>query len=110
MATERKLLGTRNGLKIYKRLTAKTGLKAKKPINQMSNGKYKQVKEEQKLKKELVEKCGGLCELCHQPPDFRGLQKHEIIFRSHGGNSLDRDNVLLLCAKCHSMKHGVREV
>ncbi len=109
MATERKVLGTRNGLKIYKRLVAKKKLITKKPINQMSNGKYKQVKAEQKLKKELVEKCGGLCENCHQPPDFRGLSKHEKVFRSHGGNPLDKNNVEILCGRCHSLRHGVIE-
>lgn len=98
-----KVIGSRNGIKIY------STLKAKKHINQMSSGKYKQTKEEQKLKQELLERCKGLCECCHRPPDFRGLSKHEIIFRSKGGNPLDKDNVLMLCGRCHSGKHGIKE-
>jgi hypothetical protein len=34
--TERKAIGERNGLKIYSTLKAKTGLKAKKPINKIT--------------------------------------------------------------------------
>lgn len=53
---------------------------------------------------------GGRCEKCHNPADWRGLSKHEIKFRSQGGDPTDPDNCLLLCGRCHSVKHGVREV
>ena len=100
---KRKPIGKRNGLNIY------TTLKAKKKINQMSNGKYKQTKEEQKLKKELIQKNGGLCQNCNQPPDWRGLSKHEKVFRSKGGDPLDKNNVEILCGKCHAARHGIIE-
>jgi len=102
-------IGERNGIKIYKRLTGKTKLKAKKPINQMSSGKYKQTKAEQKLKQELLIRCKGLCEICGKLPDWRGLSKHEKVFRSHGGDPLDPNNCVMVCGSCHSRKHGILE-
>jgi hypothetical protein len=73
----RKLLGERNGLKIYTKLAAKTGLKSKKRINPTSKERYEQNQKEKELKQKLLERCGGLCECCHQLPDWRGLSKHE---------------------------------
>ena len=99
---KRKPIGKRNGINIY------TTLKAKK-INQMSSGKYKRVKAEQELKKELIDQCGGLCQCCGQPGDWRGLSKHERVFRSKGGNPLDKDNVEILCFKCHAARHHIVE-
>ncbi len=57
----------------------------------------------------LFERAGGLCETCQQPPDFRGLAPHHIIFKSHGGTD-DLENLLASCGKHHSAKHGIREV
>lgn len=105
--TERKVIGERNGIKVYSKLKSKTGLKSKKHINQMSSGKYAQTKAEQKLKQELLIRCKGLCEVCHKPPTkfpFT-LDKHEIIFRSKGGNPLDPNNCIMVCRDCHNDKH-----
>ncbi|MFA5036705.1 MAG: HNH endonuclease signature motif containing protein [Candidatus Izemoplasmatales bacterium] len=52
---------------------------------------------------------GGLCARCGEKPDWRGLVKHEKKFRSHGGSPTDKDNCELLCGKCHSMAHLIRE-
>lgn len=52
---------------------------------------------------------GGLCEDCGQAPDWRGLHPHERVFRSHNGK-LSLENSLMLCGKCHSARHGVKEV
>lgn len=46
---------------------------------------------------------------CHKLPDWRGLAKHEIIFRSHGGSAIDENNCILICGKCHSELHGLKE-
>jgi 5-methylcytosine-specific restriction endonuclease McrA len=67
------------------------------------------LRKEQALKQELASKGGGLCQLCGHPPDFRGLSKHEIVFRSHGGDPTDITNVQLICGKCHSLAHGITE-
>ncbi len=87
----------------------KTTLKTKTKIKPTSKERYAQQMAERELKKQLIERCHGLCECCHCPPDWRGLSKHEIIFRSHGGDPLDENNVLLLCGRCHSEKHHIKE-
>lgn len=46
----------------------------------------------------------SVCSECGLRPDFRGLQKHHIIFRSQGGKETQ-----WLCGKCHSLKHGIVE-
>jgi len=64
---------------------------------------------ERKLRRELLKRCGGLCELCGELPDWRGLYKHEIKFRSQGGDPLDPNNCLMVCGKCSSKEHGIHE-
>ncbi len=68
------------------------------------------MREERTLKREMLEQSGGLCNECHQLPDFRGLSKHEIVSRAQGGDPTDRDNCEILCGRCHSAKEGIREV
>jgi 5-methylcytosine-specific restriction endonuclease McrA len=97
MQNKGKPIGTRNGLKIYTK------------IKTTSKERYIQNKAERKLKERLMERCQGLCEKCHQKPDFRGLSKHEIIFRSHGGDPLDETNTIMLCGKCHNLAHHIVE-
>ena len=48
-----------------------------------------------------------VCEECGKPPDFRGLRKHHVIFRSQGGKN---GETIYLCGKCHSKAHNIREV
>lgn len=57
---------------------------------------------------ELKRRAGGLCEICKRPPDFRGLSPHHIKPRSLGGSD-DMDNLILVCGRDHSKKHGIRE-
>jgi len=64
---------------------------------------------EAELYADLHIKQKGRCSDCRRIPDWRGLTKHEIQFRSHGGNPLDIDNCKLLCGKCHSLAHGIKE-
>lgn len=69
-----------------------------------------QLQVEAKLKMKLLVRCKGLCEECHQPPDWRGLSKHEVLSRAQGGDPTDESNCLMLCGRCHSKEHGVKEV
>lgn len=48
----------------------------------------------------------GLCQICHQPPDFRGLSRHHIKKRSQGGNE-SKENIMWLCGKCHDKEHHI---
>lgn len=86
-------------------LKRKTPLKAKKVINKMSD--------KQRARSTVLSKIpppdDGRCENCHELPDFRGLQKHHKIFRSHNGSD-DRDNIIWVCGKCHGIFHGIKEV
>jgi 5-methylcytosine-specific restriction endonuclease McrA len=91
------------------RTTPKKGLK-RSPLRTVSKKMARQKIQERKLSQELLIRSGGLCERCKQSPDWRGLAKHEIIFRSQGGNPLDKTNTVLLCGKCHSAMHGIYEV
>jgi 5-methylcytosine-specific restriction endonuclease McrA len=91
-------------------LKSRTLLKVrKKYINAISPKRAKISKQESKLRQELLIESNGLCQNCGQLPDWRGLSKHEKVFRSHGGSPIDKDNIILICAKCHSEFHGIKE-
>ena len=62
-----------------------------------------------KLRRQVIERAGGLCEVCRGPGDFRGLAIHHKVLRSRGGKD-DLDNLILLCGRHHSEAHGIREV
>jgi len=53
----------------------------------------------------------GKCEQCGSTGDFRGLAIHHIIHKGMGGSKrLDNsENLILLCAPCHSKAHNLRE-
>jgi 5-methylcytosine-specific restriction endonuclease McrA len=78
-------------------------------LRAVSQKRQAQMKAEKELSKKMLEKCGGKCMKCGKLPDWRGLSKHEIIFRSQGGNPLDESNCLILCGKCHNRVHGILE-
>jgi 5-methylcytosine-specific restriction endonuclease McrA len=77
-------------------------------MKKVSSKMAKQKIKERKLSQELLEQSGGVCQLCGRAPDFRGLSKHEIVFRSQGGDPLDKKNVKLLCGDCHDRAHGIK--
>jgi 5-methylcytosine-specific restriction endonuclease McrA len=84
----------------------------KTPLKHISTKKQKQVVEERKLKKQLLERCQGKCECgCNRYPTEYPfvLDKHEIIFRSHGGDPLDPENCVILRRDCHDrqLKSGI---
>lgn len=106
-------------------LKRRTTLKAKKPLNRVSQKKLFEIKGELATRKALCERAGGtwvfepsltggyckggLCEYCNSPPDFRRLRPHEEIFRGHAGK-LSMENSKMACGACHSQRHGRREV
>jgi 5-methylcytosine-specific restriction endonuclease McrA len=76
------------------------------PINRQSKKKRQQLKDEQPIRKQLMERCKGVCEECGSTGFPFGIHPHEKIFRSHLGE-LSLDNSLMLCQVCHSRKHGI---
>ena len=72
------------------------------PINRISK---KQIQRNKELAKIVLPE---VCSNCGKLPDFRGIQKHHKIFRSHlGGDTID--NIEFLCGTCHGIRHGVKE-
>ena len=82
----------------------RTPLKRKTPLRKQSR-KAKQITRE--LAK-LLPPEDGRCTDCKELPDWRGLSKHHILFRSHGGGN-ESSNIEWLCGKCHSLRHGIKE-
>ena len=78
------------------------------PIRKISHKKAIEKRIEADLRAELLEDHGGLCQLCHRQPDWRGLSLHHKKFKSHGG-ATDHENTELICGKCHSLRHGIVE-
>jgi 5-methylcytosine-specific restriction endonuclease McrA len=89
-------------------LKRKTPLKAKKPISKVSAKQSNELTLRTKIKADLMDKAQGKCMMCGNPPDFRGLHLHHITHLSQGGKT-QQDNLLILCAKCHSLEHGIKE-
>jgi len=63
-----------------------------------------------------VEKTYAICQRCHLPPDWRGLQTHHITHKGMGGRhgqakvEIEKDsNKIKICGKCHSRAHGIVE-
>ena len=80
------------------------------PIRRISKKMIQQKKVEGRLIECLLQRSGGLCEICKKQPDWRGLSKHEIKSRAQGGDPTDPSNCQLLCGKCHSARGGIKEV
>ena len=64
------------------------------------------------VKARVRERAGGLCEDCKSSGDWRGLSFHEWPPKRMGGTHhiYTEDEVRLLCYRCHSKRHGLREV
>lgn len=75
------------------------------PIRKVSPKQAKRMRELAKIPPPI----DGKCQNCGKPPDFRGLAKHHIRFRSLGGKD-NRDNLTWLCGKCHSEAHHLLEI
>ena len=95
----------------------------KSRINPVSKKRKVQLKDELIIRSQLCERAGGefhshggesvclggLCELCKNPPDWRGLHPHEQTFRSQGGK-LSMENSKMVCGKCSNKEHHINEV
>ena len=77
-----------------------------KPI---SDRMIQQKLKEKELTMKLWDKQGGKCAECGEWLSWRSA-KHEIISRARGGDPTDPNNCVLLCGRCHSKKHGIKEV
>lgn len=72
------------------------------PINKISKKKQRQMRQERLLELELCEKYGYCCHYCGKTSL---IVKHEIVFRSHGGDPTDPENCIILCRECHNKAH-----
>lgn len=52
---------------------------------------------------ELYELFHGRCVRCNQ----RAVTIHEIIPRSHGKGTMEKENRIPICAECHSWAHDI---
>ena len=87
----------------------KTPLRRTKGINKMSTKQKERNKRLDQIRVKRAVEQKGLCAACDNPPDFRGLQLHHSTFRSQGGEDND-ENLILVCARCHSQFHNINEV
>ena len=63
-----------------------------------------------RLKKELIAEMEfPHCMECGGRGDFRGLSLHHKKLLSQGGKT-EKSNMILLCGKCHSQAHNIREI
>jgi len=69
------------------------------PIKQVSDKKAIKNRQETKLSLAMKEKCGFKCQFCGADySNAKGnLGKHEIVFRSLGGDALSEKNCIILC-------------
>jgi len=95
----RKLLGTRNGLKIFSKLKVKTPLKAHKRINPISQKQKAKNDLWSKYTEERIVELGGICEWCGKHGKRKGvdnfLSGHHKIKRRF--NNYEKSNVYV----CH---------
>lgn len=70
---------------------------------------YPKVSKAQRMR--LLNRCGGLCEVCGKPPDRRGLGvSHEDAKGMGGTRRIYEDKDLKMrCGKCHSLRHHIYE-
>ena len=75
-------------------------------IKPISDKKREQLKAENLLTARLIIKQKGRCAECDKLLGW-GSAKHEIKFRSQGGDPTDETNCKLLCLVCHGKRHGL---
>lgn len=78
-------------------------------MKRISDKRAKQIIVERELTVRLWEKQSGRCADCGEWLRWRSA-KHEIISRARGGDPTSESNCVLLCGKCHSAKHLIKEV
>ena len=64
------------------------------------------------VKRKVWIRAEGRCEQCRSMGDWRGLHYHHIENKGLGGSKLldTVDNLILVCGRCHSLLHGIKEV
>lgn len=101
----------------------RTPLKRRKRIPPISKKRQAQLPDEIEIRRKLCERAGGYfvtdgkrsrcingrCEKCGRLPDWRGLHPHEKKFKSQLGK-MSLENSIMVCGKCHSAYHGIKEV
>lgn len=78
------------------------------PLRKVSVKRKLQLLQERELRLRLYKLQDGKCAVCGGTGDWRGFSLHHKIFRSHGGKSTE-ENCEIICAVCHSLKHGIKE-
>jgi 5-methylcytosine-specific restriction endonuclease McrA len=58
------------------------------------------------LKREIIERDRWRCQFCGSTEN---LQVHHLTFRSHMGSDSEQ-NLITLCAICHSIQHGMKGI
>ena len=104
MLQKRKPIGQRNGINIYKKLTAKTGLKSHKPINRVSKKQAINNKCWKKITDEKFEQVGKICLWCGKHGSRTGdnpINGHHIV-RRNGLNNIIENNYPCHDFECHS--------
>ena len=81
----------------------------KSPLKRQSEKKRLELLAEKKLAVLLWTRQQGLCADCGKPLGW-GSSKHEIKFRSRGGDPTDESNCKLLCVVCAAKPHGIKVV
>ncbi len=76
------------------------------PLRKVSKKRAAQLKVEKLLTARLIVKQKGRCADCNKLLGW-GSAKHEIKFRSHGGDPTDETNCELLCLVCHAKEHHI---
>lgn len=95
---KRVAIGELNGIKIYKRLTGKTKLKANKPINKVSAKQAVKNKCWKKITDEKFEAVGKICLWCGKHGSRNGdnpINGHHIEKRNGHNNTIEN------CYPCH---------
>jgi 5-methylcytosine-specific restriction endonuclease McrA len=73
------------------------------PINKVSKKKARIMRQERIIELQLLDNYGWNCHYCGKTNCV--LNKHEILFRSHGGDPTDMENCIILCSVCHAKAH-----
>ena len=77
-------------------------------LRRVSKKQQKELALRSRLKKELMAECEMCCQSCGTAGDFRGMALHHKIRLSQGGKT-EKSNLEILCGKCHSLAHNIRE-
>ena len=79
------------------------------PLKKISDKHKLELERRTAVRIELELWSDGTCMTCKSLPDWRGLSLSHIIPLSQGGKT-DTKNCILECYKCHSKRHGIKEL